>query len=111
LDELENVLLGRKHSSVLTGCSTVEVYYISSMLSVISTNEVINVAQALSKQISNSKILSNHPHPMDLCARLVNSFIPDVFGHSVSHTPNINGQIWETSTYQPASAFKKLELD
>ena len=78
LDELESVLLGQKSSAVLSECSAVEVYYISTLPSVVSTNDVLNVAQALSKQISESKIASNCPYPIDLCARFVNALIPDV---------------------------------
>jgi hypothetical protein len=76
-----------------------EVYYISSAPSAVSTNEVLNMAQALSKPISASKIASNRPRPMDLCARFVNSLIPDISECSVSHTPNMKGSIWEMSTY------------
>jgi len=111
LDKLESVLLRHKISAVLSECSTVEVYYISSAPSTVSTNEVLKVAQALSKQISDSKITSNRPHSMDFCARFVNSLIHDVSVQTVSHTPNLKRHIWEMSTYKPAIAVKKLHME
>lgn len=88
----------------------VDVLYFSAH-SVVFTYGVLNVAKALSTQISDSKIASNCPHPLDLCARFVNSLVPDVSGRSVSHTPNMKRYIWVKSTYQPASAVKKLRLE
>ena len=74
-DEFENVLVRKEYSHVFKECSTVGVYYISWAPSAISTNEVFNVAQALSEQVSDSKIAYSCPHPMGLCTSLVNSLI------------------------------------
>ena len=73
----------------LNKCSTLEVYYISLPPSDIHCNLVMPALITLSKQISDAKLASNRPHPMDLCAQFVKNLARKITKDSVFLTPNM----------------------
>ena len=89
LDDLEDVLKMKVKCNALHKCSTLEVYYISSPPSDIHCNLVMSALITLSKQISDAKLASNRPHPMDLCAQFVKNLARTITKDSVFLTPNM----------------------
>ena len=89
LDDLEDVLKMNVKCNALHKCSTLEVYYISLPPSDIHCNLVMSALITLSKQISDAKLASNPPHPMDLCAQFVKNLARTITKDSVLLTPNL----------------------
>jgi hypothetical protein len=92
----------------LQNFSTVELYYITSPPQEIPSNEVMSALITLSKQISDGKLASNRPHPMDLCAQFVKSLAKKIDSTSFDHTPNMSAFPCELMTYLSTSGVEKL---
>jgi len=62
----------------------------------------------LSKQISDDKLASNQPYPMDLCAQFVQTLIKSVDFTTVTHTPDMDLFPCDLIQYQSTSAAETL---
>ena len=108
LVELDNVLNGTVRCHAMQKCSTVEVYYITSLPHEVPTSDVMSALITLSKQISDGKLASNRPHPMDLCAQFVKTLAKKVDVSSLETTPNMADFPFDNTLYMTTSAVEKL---
>ena len=105
--ELDKVL-GTVRCHALQKCSTLEVFYISSSPHKVPTSDVMSALINLSKQISDGKLASNRPHPMDLCAQFVKTLAKKVDVSSFETTPNMADFPFDNTLYMTTSAVEKL---
>jgi hypothetical protein len=78
LIELDNVLNGTVRCHALQKCSTLELYYITSSPHEVHMSDVMSALITFSKQISDGKLASNRPHPMDLCVQFAKTWAKKV---------------------------------
>jgi hypothetical protein len=62
----------------------------------------------LSKQISDGKLASNQPHPMDLCAQFIKTLTKSIDVTTIAHTPDMGLFPCDLIQYQSTRAVKKL---
>ena len=92
----------------LQKCSTIELYYITSPPHEVPTSDVMSALITLSKQISDGKLASNRPHPMDLCAQFIKTLAKKVDVMSFETTPNMSDFPFDNTLYMTTSAVENL---
>ena len=85
LDALENELDGSVKCNAIKKLLAIKVYYITSPQYDVLLNKVMSPRITLSKQISDDKLASDWPHPMDLCAQFVKSLAKGIGGAYSEH--------------------------
>jgi hypothetical protein len=67
----------------------------------------MSALNTLSKQISDGKLASNHPHPLDLCAQFVKTLAKKIDLTSFETNPNMTDFPFNITLYMTTSAVKK----